>query len=84
MSVEAPANKLVPIPKRSEEIKGKLRIEIKMKENVVRKEMETSKVIRIAKLTYALKLILIPDFRKFLSMSLNRGKNRAVFSPTTR
>jgi len=55
-----------------------------MKENVVRKEMETSKVIRIVKLTYALKLILIPDFRKFLSMSLNRGKNRSVFSPTNR
>jgi len=83
MIVEAPANKLAPIPKRSEEIKEKLRIEIKMKGNIVRREMETSKVTRIAKLTYALKLILIPDFRKFLSTSLNRGKNRTVFSPTT-
>ena len=49
----------------------------------IRREMEASRLIRMAKLTYALKLIFIPDLLKFTSTSLNKGKKRAVFSPIT-
>ena len=49
-----------------------------------KREMEASRLMRMAKLTYALKLIFIPDFIKFTSTFLNRGKKRAVFSPMIR
>jgi len=79
--VTPPANKLPPSPKRREERKGKLRITMRMVGIKIISETETSMDIKMAKLTYALKLIFIPDLRRFTLKSLKKGKNRAILSP---
>ncbi|MCW4055425.1 MAG: hypothetical protein NWE82_01430 [Candidatus Bathyarchaeota archaeon] len=81
--VTPPANKLPPSPKRREERKGKPRITMRMVGIEIITETETSIDIQMAKLTYALKLIFIPDLRRFTPMSLKKGKNRAILSPMT-
>jgi len=81
--VKAPANRLNPIPKRSEGRRAKLKMKVKRKGTRTRTETESSKVVKIVRLTYALKLIFIPDFRRLTSTSLNKGKNWTVLSPRT-
>lgn len=76
-----PANKLPPSPKINEERKGRPRVTMRMVGIKIIIETETSMDIKIVKLTYALKLIFIPDFRRFTLKSLKKGKNLVILSP---
>lgn len=79
--VTPPANKLPPSPKIKEERKGRPRATMRMVGIKIITETETSIDIKIVKLTYALKLIFIPDLRRFPLRSWKKGKNREILSP---
>jgi hypothetical protein len=74
--VIAPARRLNPTPKRSDKTRETLKMKNKSKGTTTITVLNIKKLARIAVLTYALKLLFIPDFLKLESRSLNSGKSR--------
>jgi hypothetical protein len=81
--VNAPPRRLKPTPKRSDKDKDRLTTKYSVMGTTKIVEIKTSKLARIAVLTYALKLVFIPDFFKLESRSVNNGRALLILSPSS-